>query len=210
MDTLESPVPDGDLVTRVKNILLQPKTEWERIARETPTIKALYLGYVAILAAIPAICAWIGMSLVGINVLGMHYRIPVGSGLAHAVVAYVLTLVGVFVLALIIDALAPTFGGQRDRLQALKVAAYSGTPGWLAGVLLLVPTLGILRIIASLYGLYLLYLGLPHLMKSPQDKAVGYTVLVIVAAIVIFIVIGAIAGLLLSHPQLTIPTLPSS
>jgi len=110
----------------------------------------------------------------------------------HAIVRYVLTLVGVYVLALIIDALAPTFSGEKNIDQAFKLAAYSYTPGWLVGIFALIPALGFLGIL-GLYGIYLLYVGLPVLMKSPQDKSKRYTITIIIAAVVIFIVIGVIS-----------------
>jgi hypothetical protein len=100
--------------------------------------------------------------------------------------------VGVFLVALIIDALAPSFGAQKNQLQALKVAAYSFTPAWLAGIFHLVPLLGILGLLAFAYTVYLMYLGLPVLMKTTKEKAVGYTAVVFVCAFVIFAVFGAI------------------
>jgi hypothetical protein len=106
---------------------------------------------------------------------------------------FVLSLVAVYVIGLIIDALAPTFGGTRNPIQALKVAAYSSTASWLAGVFALLPGLRVLQIL-GLYSLYLLYLGLPVLMKAPQDKAVGYTAVVVIAAIVVTMLVGMVAG----------------
>jgi hypothetical protein len=123
----------------------------------------------------------------------MTYRPPVGTVLSSALVTYLLTLGGVYVLALIIDALAPNFGGTQNQGQALKVAAYSSTASWVAGIFGLVPILGWLGIL-GLYSLYLLYLGLPVLMKAPEEKAMGYTGVVIIAAIVLFLVIGLVAG----------------
>ena len=102
----------------------------------------------------------------------------------------------VFILALVIDGLAPSFGGQKDQVQALKVAAYAGTAGWVGGVFGLIPALGIISLLFALYGLYLLYLGLPVVMKAPQDKAIGYTVVVIIVYIVLFLIIGAVVGAL--------------
>jgi hypothetical protein len=99
------------------------------------------------------------------------------------------------VLSLVINALAPTFGGEKNSIQALKVAVYSYTPAWIAGVLQIVPPLGILAIFGALYGLYLLYLALPQLMRSPQDKAIPYTVVVVVCAIVLSVVIAAVGAL---------------
>jgi hypothetical protein len=117
-----------------------------------------------------------------------------GSALTLAVVSYVLALVGIFVLSLIINALAPSFGGQKDSGQALKIAVYAYTPAWIAGVFTILTSLSWLPIVAGIYGLYLFYLGLPILMKSPKEKAAGYTVVVIICAIVLWVVIGAVVG----------------
>ena len=184
-----------NLFERVKGILLRPNQEWQTIAGETTTIPELYKSYVIILAAIGPVAAIIGMSLVGFG----GFRIPIGSSIASGVVNYILTLVGVYILALIIDALAPTFSGAKNINQAFKVAAYSYTPGWILGVLMIIPALSPLMIL-GLYGLYILYLGLPVLMKSPQEKSLGYTVAVVIAAIVIFIVIGFISRAFISYP----------
>jgi hypothetical protein len=112
-----------------------------------------------------------------------------------AIVQFALTFVGVFVLALIVDLLAPTFGGTKHPLAALKVAAYSLTPGWVAGVLTIIPALGVIAGLIGLYGLYLLYLGLPVLMRNPPDKSIGYTIVIVVCAIVLAIVIGIVGSM---------------
>jgi hypothetical protein len=181
------------LMDRAKNIVLQPKTEWPVIDAEQTSVGALYTGYIIPLAAIGPVASLIGWSLIGMRIPFVgSYRVPITAGLRMALVQYAGALVGTFVLALIIDALAPTFGGTKNQIQALKVAAYASTAAWLAGIFGIIPTLGILGIV-GLYSLYLLYLGLPILMKSPEDKAMGYTVVVIIVAIVLFVVIGAIA-----------------
>jgi hypothetical protein len=132
--------------------------------------------------------------------------VPIGSAITSAVVGYILTLVGTYVLALIIDGLAPTFNGQRNQIQALKVAAYSSTASWVAGIFALIPGLRLLTIL-GLYSLYLLYLGLPVLMKSPREKAMGYTAVVVLAAIVLFIIISMVAGRFMAVPTagMTVP-----
>ena len=182
------------LPDRVKRILLTPKEEWRVIDTEPATVASLYTGYIIPLAAIGPIAQAIGYSVFGVSLPFMGtYRTPIGSAITGAVVTFALTLVGVFVLALVIDALAPTFNGTRNQIQALKVAAYASTASWLAGIFALVPGLRVLGIL-GLYSLYLLYLGLPVLMKSPAEKALGYTVVVIIAAIVLFMLVGLVAG----------------
>jgi hypothetical protein len=183
------------LAERVKRILLNPKEEWAVIDAESATVSGLYTGYIIPLAAIGPIAQAIGYSVFGVSVpfSGTTFRTPVGTALTGAVVTFALTLAGVYVLALVIDALAPSFNGTRNQIQALKVAAYSSTASWLAGIFALLPGLRVLGIL-GLYSLYLLYLGLPVLMKSPPEKALGYTVVVIVAAIVLFFLVGLVAG----------------
>jgi len=186
---------------RVKAILLRPKQEWQAISGETTTIPELYRNYIVILAAIGPVASIIGMSMVGIHLPFVgSFRVPITTSIASGIVHYILTLVGVYVLALIIDALAPTFSGEKNMNQAFKVATYSFTPGWVVAIVALIPSLSPLGIL-GLYGLYLLYLGLPVLMKSRKEKSVGYTIAVIIAAIVIFLVIGFISRSFVSYPM---------
>jgi len=199
MSVLEPSEGGKNLVERVKGILLKPDETWDLIDAEPSTIQSIYKGYIVPLAAIPAVCGLIGGVLIGHGMLGVHYKTGIVSGLVGAVVSYLISLAMVYVLALIIDALAPNFGGTKDKLKAFKVAAYSYTPGWVAGVLLILPSLALIAALLGLYALYLLYKGLPKLMKSPEDKAVSYTAVVIVVAIVLtavaMAVVGAIGGL---------------
>jgi hypothetical protein len=189
-----------NLVDRAKRILLSPQTEWEVIDNEPTTPAQLFTGYAMPLAAIGPIAQLIGYSVFGVSVpFAGTYRVPLGSAIPHALLTYVLALAGTFVLGLIIDALAPTFNGQRNQIQALKVAVYASTASWVAGIFHLIPSLWLLTLL-GLYSLYLLYLGLPILMKSPRDKAVPYTAVVIVAAVVLFLVTGALAGRFLAVP----------
>jgi Yip1 domain len=181
------------LVDRVKNILLKPREEWGVIDAEPTAPVELYKEYIIPLAAIGPVASAIGALAFGYRGFGITYRPPVGTVLSSALVTYLLTLCGVYVLALIIDALAPNFGGTQNQVQALKVAAYSSTASWVAGIFGLIPVLSVLGIL-GLYSLYLLYLGLPVLMKAPAEKAMGYTAVVIIAAIVLFLVIGLVAG----------------
>jgi hypothetical protein len=182
------------LIERVKNILTKPKSEWLVIDAEPATAGGLFTGYACILAAIPALATLIGGQVFGHGAFGVTYRPPLIGAIATTVVSYVLSLVMVFVLALIIDALAPSFDGSKDRLKALKVAVYASTAGWVAGIFMILPALAVLGVLGGLYSLYLLYLGLPVLMKAPQAKAIGYTAVTIVVAIVLSIAVGGVAA----------------
>ena len=172
-----------NLIERVKSILLNPKEEWPKIAAETATVQSLYVGYIMILAAIGPI-----VMLVAFGALGF------GFGAGTAVFAYIHSLVGVAILALIVDVLAPSFGGTKDYVAAMKLVAYSFTAVWIAQIGLLIPVLGLLIVLAGLiYGFYLFFLGVPVLKKSTPDKAVPFTIVVVVSAIVLMYLLGMIA-----------------
>lgn len=185
----------GKIIERVKAILTTPRTEWPVAAAEPATTSSLYAGYIAIVAAFPIVAGFIKSSLIGTSVFGITVRTPIGMGIVGMVLHYVLTLMLVYVMALIINALAPTFGGQKDMVQALKTVAYSWTASWVAGIALIVPWLGWLVAIAgAVYAIYLLYLGLPHTMKCPSEKAGGYTAVSVIIAFVLSWIIALIVG----------------
>lgn len=187
------------LIARVKAILMSPKTEWPVIGAEPATVADLYKNYIIWLAAIPAVLGFVKGSLIGYSAFGISVRTPIGAGITSMIVGYVLSLVLVYVVALIVDALAPTFGGLKSQVQAVKAVAYSYTASWIASIGLLIPWIGVLILIAGgIYAIYLLYLGLPHTMRCPPEKAGGYTAVTVILAIIlgwiIALVVGGIAG----------------
>lgn len=185
-----------DLVARVQAIILKPKEEWVKIKDESATVSGLFTSYAMVLAAIPAVAQFIGYGLIGRRYpfIGW-FRMGIGTSLLRAVFTYVFSLVTVYVFALIINALAPTFSSKPNLLNALKLSVYCMTPGWVAGVLYLIPYLDFLVILAGLYGLYLLYLGFnTPLMDTPKEKVMGYLVVSIVAVVVLSVVVALIMG----------------
>jgi hypothetical protein len=167
-----------NLVDRVKGILLSPKEEWPKISAEAETTQSLYTGYIMILAAIGPIAMLIhSLSL----------------GIVGAIVMYIVALGATYVMALIVDLLAPTFGGEKNFIQSLKLTAYSYTAVWVAGILHLIGALGgIIGLLAAIYTLYTFYLGISVMKKCPQDKAVPYTLVVVVCGLVLGAVVGSL------------------
>lgn len=164
------------LVDRVKNILLTPKTEWPVIAGEAATTQSIYVGYVMILAAIGPIAMALRGGVVGTTAALLGYAINLGI---------------TYLLALIVDALAPTFGGEKNFLQSLKLVAYSYTAAWVAGIFHLLPFLGgVIGLLAAIYAFYTFYLGVPVMKKCPGDKAVAYTIVIVICGLVLGLVIG--------------------
>lgn len=174
------------IVERARQLLLTPKAEWEAISRETRTVQGLFTGYAMVLAAIPAVSNFIGYSVVGVS----GVRLPMSYGVTQLVIGYAISLAAVYLLAIVIDALGPTFGAERNFMQALKVSVFMPTAGWLAGLFNLVPWLSILTLAGGLYSLYLLFVGLPLLMRAPESQAVPYTVVVMLITIVLAVAIG--------------------
>jgi len=127
------------LIERVKAILLTPKTEWPVIAAEPETTAGLYTKYILIVSALGPIAMFLKGSLIGTSTFIGTFRMDLGAGLTMAVAMYLLGLVGIFLWSLIINALAPTFGGEKDSVQSLKAAAYAATGAWVGGLGQLVP-----------------------------------------------------------------------
>lgn len=186
-----------NLIQRVKDILLTPKTTWPQIDQEPTDVKSLYTNYIIFLAAIPAVASFIGMSLFGIGMFGISFRVPVLSGLTQMIVGYALSLGLVFLLALVVDALAPTFGGEKNQISALKLVAYGTTASFVGGIFGLLPALSILSVLTGIYSIYLIYTGVPVLMKCPPEKATGYTAAIVGCGIVAGIVVAAVMAALI-------------
>ena len=183
-----------DIVARAKAITLNPAGTWPVIDAESHDAKSLFVPYMLILAAIPAVCTFIGMSLIGIGGYGSSMRLPVLSGLAMMVTTYILTLLMTFGMGWLISALAPTFGGQSNLVQGLKIAVFGGTPMMLAGIFNILPALSIMGLLVALYSLYIMYQGLPVLMKNPPDKTITYMIVVVIASIIAGVLLGVISS----------------
>ena len=183
-----------NIVERVKNILLSPATEWDKVAAETTAPKDVVLAYVIPLAALAAVARFVSAVVIGTTIpfVGVHHMGMIW-GVVFAVYHFVMAIVAVFVIAFITDALATTFGGTKDMNQAVKLTAYTFTASWIGAVFGIIPYIGFLfALLFGLYGLYILYLGLPKLMKNPADKTIVYEIVLIIVSIVVFVIIGTI------------------
>jgi Yip1 domain len=176
------------IVERAKRICLSPDTEWPVIAGESAPLAALLTAYVLPLAALSAVGAFVSAAMAGLGLKTWFVLLAMGL---------LMSLVGVVVLSFVIDALAPTFGAEKSSVRAGNVAAHSPTAAWVAGSVQFVPIIGgLIAALGALYSLYLLYVGLLRVMKSPPDKAVAYTAVVVVVVIVIGFVVNVVAGAL--------------
>jgi Yip1 domain len=183
------------LLERIKGLILTPKTQWPVIEAEPTTVGQLYTAHVMPLTAFAAVMSFVRMSVIGVSLpFGGTIRTPFVSGLFSAMLTFVVGLIGVYLVGLIINMLAPSFGGQRDQRQALKTAAYALTPAWLGTALIFLPAGTLLQLCAGIYGIYVLYLGLPVMMRSQQSSSGGYTASVVVCSILVGILFGVVAA----------------
>lgn len=182
------------IIKRVIGLVTKPKEEWQSIKSEKMSVSDMFTKYAIILAAIPAVAGFIGYTVIGVSFGLGTIRIPVGRSILWAILTYVLSLGAVFLLGFIIDALAPSFGSTKNMDLSLKVAVFSYTAAWVAGIFHIIPALAILAMIVSLYTFYLLYLGLEILKEVPKDKLVGYFVVTLVITFVIYFLIGFIVS----------------
>jgi Yip1 domain len=184
------------IIARVQKLILSPATEWDVIAGEDANVQRIYMNYVGPLVIAGALATAIGMSVIGISYGFGSYRLPAGAALGQGILQVILGLAGVYINGLVINALAPQFGGTQDAGQAFKVAAYAPTAAWVASLVMILPQLGIVALLGALYSLYLLFVGLPKLMKPAEDKAMVYTLAVVGVMIVIYILIGTLSAMM--------------
>lgn len=185
-----------NLIERAKNIIISPVKEWDLVATEQPDVGKIITGYVLPLAGAAALAAFIGYGLIGVSYFGIRFR-SIDLGVYQAISVLLTAVISVFISAFVIDTLAPSFGSEKNMGRSVQLVAYSYTPGWIGGLLAILPAIALVGSLAALYGLYLLYVGLPKLKKTPADKQIGYFVVSLLVIIVVYFVIGLIMAALL-------------
>ncbi|MDP4149145.1 MAG: Yip1 family protein [Bacteroidota bacterium] len=178
------------IITRAKNILLTPAAEWGVISMETESPGSLLGKYVLPMSLIPAIATFIGWGVIGVNV-GFVRIGSIEWGLTKGITSFVSSILTYYVCTYIVDALAPSFGSEKNIGRSAQLVGYSSTASWVAGIFMILPGLSILSIL-GLYGIYLFYLGIPVMKKTPEDKHIGYLLVTALVVIVVFIVIAMI------------------
>jgi hypothetical protein len=167
---------------RAKVLLVDPAAAWRGLEKDIGDPAFLLSRYVAVLALLPALSSFVGATLIGVIApSGAIVRTDLIDGLFGAIFSYAASCAIVLLLGLIVNLLAPLFGGRRRFEDALKLAVYSFTPLWLAGIFLLLPGLRFL-LLTGAYGIYLFWLGAPRLSKVPDQQAINFTVVIVVCA----------------------------
>ena len=181
-----------NLIERLKAILTTPTTDWNGINAETADASKIPMTYLIPLALIGAVASFIGFGLIGMNFgWGLKFK-STELGIKLAISYAVRGIAGVFILAFIIDALAPQFGSEKNFNKSFQLAAYSATASLVGGALLILPSLSILIIVAAIYGFYIAYLGIPVLKKTPLDKHVTYFVVILLVSFAVNLILSYI------------------
>jgi hypothetical protein len=189
-----------NIVERVKSLVLDPKVEWRVIDAEQNTVQDIFTKYAMPLAAIPPVASFIGLCIIGSGPFGSTYRMPLAVGVAYSALMYLLLLGWVYVMALVVHAFAPKFEGHGEFIDALKLAAYAATPAWIGAVFSVIPALSIVGNLLGLYSVYLLYTGLPILTEPPEEKALPYFCVVLLALIALSVAFYVVAALMIPAP----------
>ena len=184
------------IIDRAKNIIISPAKEWDVIALEHPDAGKIITGYVLPLAGAAAVAAFIGYGLIGVDA-GLFKIAGTNWGIYYALNVIIGAIAGVYICAFVIDALAPSFGSEKNIGRSIQLVAYAYTPAWLGGLLAILPAIALIGSLFGLYGLYLLYMGIPKLKKTPEDKLIGYYVVSLVVIIVVYFVMGLIMSRIL-------------
>ena len=186
-----------NIVTRAKNMITNPRVEWNVVATEQPNVNQIIMQYVLPLTLLGAIAAFIGYGLIGFSMLGLHVG-GISWGIYYAINAIILGLLSVFITAWVVDLLAPSFASEKDFGRSLQLVAYGSTPALIAALFAILPFLaGILAIAGAVYSVYLWYLGLGPIKKTPEDKKVVYLIVTFLALVVVYALIGMILTRLL-------------
>jgi hypothetical protein len=191
-----------NLITRVKTILIDPTAAWPQIEKDINDPALLMRRYVAALALIPPLAGFVGAAIIGVvTPSGAVARASLFNGAVGAIFGYVMSCATALVLGLIINLLAPLFGGQRDFNNAFKLAVYSFTPVWIAGIFLVLPGLHFLALLGC-YGAYLLWLGLPRLTKTAEDQVANFTAVIVACALGLLYIAALAQRLVFGTPGL--------
>ncbi len=188
-----------EILERVKQISFKTKDTWAVIKEEEATVNGIFKSYLLILAAVPALANFLGRMIIGYPVpFSKSIRLNFGESLVTAIIEYAIMLLGIWVVAKVITFFAPKFSATQDEVKSFKLAVYSYSPYLAAGVLFIIPSLGILVGLVGIYSLVVLYFGLPIVLDVPKNKVLPFFVVIIVSMIVVYIIIGTISHLFLN------------
>ncbi|MFT3979020.1 MAG: Yip1 family protein [Ferruginibacter sp.] len=187
-----------NIFERVKNILINPKKEWEVIATETSTVSSLFMGYVLPLTVIGAVAAFIGYGLIGVDlgVLGIKMS-GTKWGLYYGLNKLIVGIIAYYVSVYVVDMLANSFASEKDLNRSAQLVAYGTTPAMIGAFFSVLPAIALLGVLVSLYSIYVWYLGLGPVKKTPEDKKVVYMIVSVIVYIIVMIIIGVVVNKIL-------------
>lgn len=183
------------LIHQIRDILIHPSKAFSELKEKQVTQGELTRKFILYLAAIPPIAGFLGKTIIGQSVpfIG-YYHVPFFSGLLWSVLLYLLSIAGIYLLSIIVNSLSVNFGCVRDEVASFKLVMVCFVPLFILGFCSIIPALTGLFIL-GLYGIYLLYIGLPILSSCPEEKVLSFTVVISLIAIILTLLFYRIAGL---------------
>ena len=193
------------MLNRIKNILLQPASEWSVISNEPASVKSIFSGYAIPLSALQFVATVVAMGVLGIGAELMELggiSVSLADTVLRGVISFAMSLVLLYVLALVCSKIAPSFNGNSDLVQALKLFTYSSTPTWVLGAIMpfLMGSMGLMMLVSLLslaalgYAIYLIYIGAGPTLGIPQEKLAGFTVVIIAIYIGLAVIVYGITS----------------
>ncbi|BDM65055.1 YIP1 family protein [Shewanella sp. NFH-SH190041] len=178
------------ILSHLKGLYTHPKQEWHTIEQNHETAHNS-LTHILLIALIPAICSYIANTQIGWNpgAGDLLYLTP-ASALYMSAGMYFGLIAGVFALAYLVYWMAKTFDASPSYTQAFELASYTATPLFMVGFSALYPELWFMMLVGLAgvsYSVYLLYTGVPILMKIPEEKGFIYASSVVTAGLVLLV-----------------------
>ncbi len=184
------------LISRMVNMILKPKTEWVNVYQEQPFMVRSW-SYALMLLLIPAISNFMAYGFIGVKISGLTIKSPI-LGLQEGLMTFICGILSIYATALVVYFLAPGFNSEKKFGRALQLVVYSMTPFWVAGIMFLVPGIQPIVYMTGIYVFYLMFKGLPVLLRIPGKKITGYLTVSIIGLIAFQIIFTFLFALTLS------------
>ncbi|UCH72530.1 MAG: YIP1 family protein [Thermoplasmatales archaeon] len=183
----------GKMISNGISVLTGPKQAFQRLKKEQMTMQTIII-YVAIFA-LPGLIGYIvGYGVVGVSYsyafVSWSYKVPIANAVGFGIFYYIMWIILVIVFGYVINMLAPSFKSRQDLIQSMKLAAFASTPSLIAGIFNIWPPIALLTLLFAIYGIYLLYIGIPIFMDTPQDQHIIYLIICIIVLIVFTFIIS--------------------
>lgn len=175
------------------NFFFKPSSQWARLADSPLNHYRLHLIYPLLMALIPSFAWYHGITEVGWSVGGGDViRVTPESALPIIGLFYAAMIVSVAIIGYMTHWMSKTYGADTSIAKGISVTGFFATPLFVGGLVGYYPVLWLnmtIGILAISWAVYLLYIGIPAVMKLPTDRGFLYASAIAGVGLVIFICI---------------------